>query len=129
MDGWVPRYLESVLVEEGSHDVTVTFVLGDVIPGGWEEIAAYGVYYYGADGEGGKRFGVNFSTSVSAYVFDNGSSTQSNYPASAVRFEPDVVVVTFNDASLGADEVGTIAAFSLVDLRDVQMNFPVTLLR
>jgi hypothetical protein len=128
-DQWVPRYLESVLVETTADSIVVTWGLGDPIPGGAREFSGYGVYYYGPDGNGGKRLGVRFSGEVVAYVWDNASATQANYPADAVAVTADAVVVTFNDADLGLDEIGTIAAFSHTDGDDVQVDFPVTLLR
>jgi hypothetical protein len=128
-DQWVPRYLESVMVETTSDSIVVTWGLGDPIPGGVEEFSGYGVYYFGPDGNGGKRLGVRFSKGSSAYVWDNASVTQANYTSDAVRATDDAVVVTFNDADLGLKEVGTIAAFSHVDGKDVQDGFPVTLLR
>jgi hypothetical protein len=129
-DQWPTRYLESVLVETTDDSIVVTFGLGDEIPGGAREFSGYGVYYYGPDGNGGKRLGVRFSgTGSSAYVWDNASTTQANYTSDAVTVTGDAVVVTYNDADLGLAEVGTIEAFSHIDGVDEQLNFPVTLLR
>ncbi|MDR6692513.1 hypothetical protein J2X55_003458 [Microbacterium sp. 1154] len=126
---WVPRFLDTVLVETTENSIVVTWGLGEPIPNGAAEFSGYGVYYYDPTGNGGKRLGVRFSQTVPAHIFDNASATHSNYGADAVRWTSDAVVVTFNDASLGLDQVGTIAAFSHVDGRDVQVDFPVTLLR
>ncbi|OZD55393.1 hypothetical protein CH252_05850 [Rhodococcus sp. 06-1477-1B] len=126
-DHWVPRYLESVLVETTSDSIIVTWRLGDPIPGGAREFSGYGVAYYDPTGNGGKRLGVRFSGERSAYVWDNASSTQANYLAQAVEATPDAVIVTFNDASLGVDEVGAIHAWSHTDGNDQQVGFPVTL--
>jgi hypothetical protein len=129
VDQWVPRYLESVLVEAASDSIVVTWGLGDPIPGGAREFSGYGVYYFDPAGYRGKRLGVRFDRTRSAYVWDNASSTQANYTADAVQVTPEAVVVTFNDASLGLDLVGTIAAYSHTDGADAQVDFPVTLLR
>jgi hypothetical protein len=128
-DLWVPRYLESVLVESMGDSIVVTWGLGEPIPGGAHEYSGYGVAYFGLDGNGGKRFGVRFGQERSAYVWDNASSTNANYMADAVLVTADAVIVTFNDASLGLDQVGTIEAWSHVDGKDQQVDFPVTLMR
>lgn len=72
-----PRYVTSVLVEETDGTVTVTWGLGDVIPGDVEYFG-YGVDYFGPDGNGGKRFGVRFHEKPSAHVFEWASATQAN---------------------------------------------------
>lgn len=127
---WVPRLIESVLVYPLPNAIVVRWILGDVIPGGADaEFSGYGVAYYGPDGYGGKRLGVRFSREVSAYAWDNTRSTQANYNADAVLAESDEVTVTFVDASFGLTEVGTIEAWSHVDGNDVQVDFPVTLVR
>jgi hypothetical protein len=129
-DPWPTRYLESVLVETTDDSIVVTFGLGDEIPGGAREYSGYGVCYYGPDGNGGKRLGVRFSgTGSSAYVWDNASITQANYTSDAVSVTGGAVLVTYSDADLGLDEVGSIAAFSHTDGKDHQVDFPVTLLR
>lgn len=127
---WVPRLIESVLVYVLRDAIVVRWILGEEIPGGvGAEFSGYGVAYYGTDGNGGKRLGVRFSREVSAYVWDNASSTHANYAADAVRATPHEVTVTFNDASLGVTEVGTVEAWSHIDGNDVQVNFPVQLTR
>ena len=126
----VPRYLTSALIEELSDSVVVTFGLGEVVPPGSAEYFGYEIYYYAPDGNGGKRFGVRLSeTQTSAHVWDNNSTTQANYTSDHVKVTDDAIVVTYRDASLGLEEVGTLAAFSHVAGVDLQREFPVTLLR
>lgn len=127
----VPRKLTSVLVEETADDVTVTFGLGEPSRERFEYFG-YGLEYYGLDGNGGKRLGVRVSTrpEVTAFVWDNGSSTQSNYTEEAVVLREDAVVVHFRDASIGMpDGIGVITAFSLIDGRDRESDVPVSLVR
>ncbi len=124
----LPREVTSVLVEEGRDSVTVTWGLGEPVSSGFEYFG-YGVDYYGADGNGGKRFGVRFRETTTAYVWDNASATQANYEADSVTVTPGSIVVHYRDADLGLKEIGTIAAFSQVDGNDQQVDLPVTLLR
>ncbi len=126
-----PRFLTSVLVEELADSVVVTFGLGDAVPVESLEYFGYEVYYYGLDGNGGKRFGVRFSTTpeTTAHVFDNASTTQANYVANHVTITTGSVVVRYPDADLGLKEVGTIRAFSHVNGGDNQTDFPVALMR
>jgi hypothetical protein len=123
-----PRYVTSVLVEEGDGAVTVTWGLGDVIDGA-VEFFGYGVDYYGVDGNGGKRFGVRFGTEVSGHVFEWTSNTQANYDSDSVTATNDSIVVFYRDADIGLTEVGTIKAFSHLNGGDIQTDLPVTLLR
>lgn len=90
----------------------------------------YELYYYGLDGNGGKRFGVKFygQSATTAHVWDNASNTQANYGAHAVTVTDDAIIVYYNDADLGLEEIGTIAAFAHIDGHDEQLNLPVTLL-
>jgi hypothetical protein len=123
-----PRYVTSVLVEEGDGTVTVTWGLGDVVPGAVEYFG-YEVDYFGPDGNGGKRFGVRFHGKVSAHVFEWSSATQANYEADSVTATDESVVVFYRDADLGLPEIGTIKACSHLNGNDVQTDLPVTLLR
>lgn len=61
--------------------------------------------------------------------FDNTSTTQANYEADSVTISPDSIVVHFRDASLGLDEVSTIAAYAHINGRDEQVDLPVTIPR
>jgi hypothetical protein len=116
-------------VEESVDAVTVTWVLGDNIPGpAHPEYFGYGVDYDGPDGSGGKRFGVRFSTTNSAHVFDWTSNTQANYAADSITIVNDRVVVFYRDADIGLSEVGTIRAFAHVNGSDKQTGLAVTLL-
>jgi hypothetical protein len=124
-----PRTVTSVLVEEDSQLVTVTWGLGDPVGADGAEYFGYGLYYFDPSGSGGKRFGVRFSESTSAWVFDNESATQANYDADSVTIADDSVIVHFRDASIGLQAVGTIAAYAHIDGRDEQVDIPVTLLR
>ena len=123
-----PRYVTSVLVEEADGTVTVTWGLGDVIPGDVEYFG-YGVDYFGRDGNGGKRFGVRFHERPSAHVFEWASATQANYEPDSITLDADRLVVHYRDADLGLPEIGTIRAFSHLNGVDVQTELPVTLLR
>lgn len=125
----VPRIVTSVLVEADTDSVTVTWGLGGQVDASAVEFFGYGVYYYDPSGNGGKRFGVRFGTATTAWVFDHASSTQANYDADSVTISPDSIVVRYRDASLGLDEIGTIAAYAHIDGNDVQIEVPVTLLR
>lgn len=125
----VPRTVTSVLVEEDAQSVRVTWGIGDTVAAGASEYFGYGLYYFDPTGNGGKRFGVRFGESISAWVFDNESATQANYEADCVTIADDSVVVHFLDASLGLQTVGTIAAYAHIDGRDEQVDIPVTLLR
>lgn len=125
----VPRKVTSVLVDEDVDSVTVTWGLGDPVEAQRVEYFGYGLLYYDLMGNGGKRFGVRFSASASAWVFDNESATQANYEADAIAVTPDAVVVRYNDASLGLDEIGTIAVYAHVNGDDAQVDLPVALLR
>lgn len=122
------RYVTSVLVEEQPDSVTVTWDLGDPVPGS-AGYFGYGVDYYGVDGNGGKRFGVRFDGKTSAYVFEWSSATQANYEADSVTVEPDRVVAFYRDASLGLSEIGIIKAFSHLNDVDIQTDLPVALQR
>lgn len=123
-----PRFATSVLVEEADGAVTVTWGLGDVIPGDVEYLG-YGVDYFGRDGNGGKRFGVRFHERPSAHVFEWASATQANYQPDSITLEADRLVVHYRDADLGLPEIGTIRAFSHLNGVDAQTELPVTLLR
>ena len=123
-----PRYVTSVLMEEKEDSVVVTWGLGGVVPGSVEHFG-YEVYYYGVDGNGGKRFGVRFHEKTTAHVWDNASNTQANYEGDNVTVSPDSVVVRYRDADLGLKEVGTIAAVSHINGNDLEVRIPVTLLR
>ena len=117
-----------MLVEQLDSSVIVTWVLGAIVP----KVAGffgYEVYYYGPDGNGGKRFGVRFAEKVTAHVWDNPSFTQANYEAEAVTVDGDRIVVRYNDADLGLKEIGSLAAFSHINGKDEQLEIPVTLLR
>ena len=123
-----PRYVTSVLMEEKEDSVVVTWGLGDVVPGSVEYFG-YEVYYYGVDGNGGKRFGVRFHEKTTAHVWDNASNTQANYEGDNVTVSPDSIVVRYRDANLGLKEMGTIAAVSHINGNDLEVRIPVTLLR
>lgn len=127
----VPRKLTSVLVEETTDDVVVTWGLGEPTQERFEYFG-YGFAYYGLDGNGGKRFGVRVSTTpeVTAFVFDNESATQANYTEDAVALREDAIVVRFRDASIGlSDGIGTISAYSHTDGRDRETDVQVSLVR
>ncbi|WP_426183480.1 hypothetical protein [Microbacterium sp. TWP3-1-2b2] len=124
----LPRFVTSVLIEERDGSVTVTWGLGEVIPGDVEYFG-YGVDYHGVDGNGGKRYGVRFHETASAHVFEWASSTQANYDATNVRPLESGLVVFYPDASIGLDDVGALHAFSHLNGQDVQTDFPVTLIR
>jgi len=125
----LPRRVTSVLVEESRNSVTVTWGLGDPVAAPDVEYFGYGVYYYGLDGNGGKRFGVRFQDEITAHVFDNASATQANYHGSAVTVTDESIIVRYRDADLGLVGVGTIRAFSHVNGHDQQVEIPVTLMR
>lgn len=127
MDSSHPRVVTSVLVEELEGTLVVTWGLGE--PAG--EVSYFGleVYYFGPDGNGGKRLGVRFAEEITAHIWDHESSTQANYVADAVEVLADSIVVTYHHASIGLHDVGTIAAFTHIDGRDMQTELPVTLLR
>lgn len=125
----VPRIVTSVLIEEGTDIVTVTWGLGDPVPSSSPEYFGYGVYYYDPTGNGGKRFGVRFGSEVTAWVFDHASSTQANYVGESVTISDDSVVIQYRDADLGLEEIGTIAAYAHINGVDQQVDLPVTLLR
>lgn len=108
--------------------MVLTFTLGDPISGDTEGVTSYGVRYFDADEERGKRLGVRLSETITAYVYDNVTDTQSNYPLSVVQVRESTIVVKFNDASLGVETVGIVDAFSLLGVRDIQNGVPVTLL-
>lgn len=127
MDALTPKEVTSVLVEERDGSVVVTWGLGDDAGAG--SYFGYEVYYYGTDGNGGKRFGVRFAEKITAHVWDNSSSTQANYEADAVSVLAGAIVITYRDADIGLSEVGTIAACTHVDGRDMQVDLPVSLLR
>jgi hypothetical protein len=128
-DDLLPRRVTSVLVEESRDSVTVTWGLGEPVVAPNVEYFGYGVYYYGPDGNGGKRFGVRFHEEITAHVFDNASATQANYHESAVTVTDESISVHYRDADLGLGEVGTILAFSHVNGQDQQVEIPVTLMR
>jgi hypothetical protein len=123
-----PRLVTSVLVEEAPDGVTVTWGLGDSIPGD-VEFFGYGVDYYDANASNGKRFGVRFGSEPTAHVFEWSSATQANYTADSIAVTGDSIVVFYVDASIGVDELGQIEAFSHLNGQDVQTGLPVTLLR
>jgi hypothetical protein len=87
-----PRYVTSVLMEETEDSVVVTWGLGDVVPGSVDYFG-FEVYYYGVDGNGGKRFGVRFHEKTTAHVWDNASSTQANYEGDNVIVSQESIVV------------------------------------
>lgn len=73
-----PQYLTSAMLEEREGSVIATFGLGDVIPGD-VDFFGYGIDYYGADGNGGKRFGVRFAgDTASPLIFEWSSATQAH---------------------------------------------------
>lgn len=115
-------------MEETDGVVTVTWGLGEPASGPVEYFG-YAVNYHGPDGNGGKRFGVRFHEKVTAYVFDYVSATQANYTDHAVEIGDDRIVVTYNDATIGMPEIGTIAAFSHSSDEELQLDLPVALLR
>lgn len=125
----VPRAVTSVLVEAGSDSVTVTWGLGPPTPVASFGYFGYEVYYYDPSGSGGKRFGVRFGVTTTAWVFDNASSTQANYDSHSVTSSADSIVAHYRDASLGLREVGFISAYAHVNGVDTQTELPVTLLR
>lgn len=116
-----------MLVEKRADSVAVTWGLGDVVPGPVEYFG-YEVFYYGVDGNGGKRFGARFGEKATAHVWDNASSTQANYDGDCITIEEDSMVVIYRDASLALEEIGTIAAFSHINGQDAQTNLAVALL-
>jgi len=124
----LPRAVKSVLVEEAAGTVTVTWGLGDVVAES-AEYFGYGMDYYGTDGNGGKRFGVRFGSEVTAHVFEWSSATQANYAADCVTVLPDSIVVSYPDAGIDLEAVGTIKAFSHINGDDAQTDIPVVLLR
>lgn len=124
----LPRFVTSVFVEEHDGKVTVTWGLGELIPGDVEYFG-YGVDYYGMDGNGGKRYDVQFHEKVSAHVFDWTSSTQANYDSTNVTPIESGLVVSYPDANIGLDKVGMIRAFSHINGQDLQTDLPVTLVR
>ncbi|MGC5225440.1 hypothetical protein ACPW96_22985 [Micromonospora sp. DT81.3] len=125
----LPRTVTSVLVEEDADSVKVTWGLGDPVETPTPEYFGYGMFYYDPAGNGGKRFGVRFSTEITAWIFDNETATQANYLADSVTATTDAVVVHFNDATLGLLQIGTIAAYAHIEGRDEQLEIPVSLLR
>jgi hypothetical protein len=125
----VPRVVKSVLVVEANNAVVVTWGLGEPVTTSPVEYFGYGVDYFDVDGNGGKRFAVRFHEKPSASVFEWSSATQANYEADAVTVGSDVIVVRYNDASIGLTEVGTIHAYSHVNGEDGQVDLPVALLR
>ena len=96
----LPRYVTSALVEEGPGWVTVTWGLGDVIPGEVEYFG-YGVDYFGLDGNGGKRFGVRFHEKPSAHVFEWSGATEANYEPDSIAYDDDRLVVRTATQTLG----------------------------
>jgi hypothetical protein len=126
-DKGVPRYVTSVLMEEREDSVVVTWGLGEPVPGG-AEYFGFEIYYYGVDGNDGKRFGVRFHDKTTAHVWDNASNTQANYDADSVIVSSNAIVATYRDADLGLKEIGTIAAFSHINGNDIEVALPVTLL-
>jgi len=102
----VPRYVTSVLVEEADGAVTVTWGLGDVIPGEVQHFG-YGVDYFGHDGNGGKRFGVRFHERPSAHVFEWASATQADYEPDSMTLGtdrlsvPDLIIGVVGAAVIG----------------------------
>lgn len=125
----VPRTVASVLVEENADSVTVTWGLGDPVETPPLDYFGYGMYYYDPTGNQGKRFGVRLSSEISAWIFDNESATQANYLADSVTATADAVIVHFHEATLGLQEIGTIAAHAHIEGRDEQLEIPVSLLR
>lgn len=127
----VPRKLTSVLVEETTDDVVVTWGLGEPTQERFEYFG-YGLAYYGLDGNGGKRFTVRVHAEkgVTAGVWDNESGTNANYTEHAVTLREDAVVVRFRDASIGLpDGIGTISAYSHTDGHDRESDVQVSLVR
>lgn len=122
-----PQYLTSAFVEEREGSLTVTLGLGDVIPGD-VEFFGYGIDYYGPDGNDGKRLGIRFGQDgAAALIFEWSSATQAN--AGHVAYLEDSLVITYPDASLGLDEIGSIHAFAHLNGDDVQTGQPVTVVR
>ncbi|MFG6501959.1 hypothetical protein [Microbacterium sp. P05] len=117
--------MTSVLVEEASQAVTVTWGPGDPVITDAPEYFGYGLYYYNPSGNGGTRF----TESTSAWVFDTASATQANYGPGSATVADDRVVVHFGDASSGLQAIGTIAAYAHIEGRDEQVDIPVTVLR
>ena len=128
-DQLLPRHVTSVLLEEGTGNITVTWGLGDLLPAVEAEYFGYELYYYAPDGNGGKRFGVRFHEKTTAHVWDNASNTQANYQSDSVTTTNDRIVIHYRDADLGLADIGTIAAFSHVNGVDAQVDIPATLLR
>lgn len=110
-------------------NVIVTWGVGDLMPVESVEYFGYEVYYYGPDGNGGKRFGVRFGSKTTAHIWDHESNTQANYDGESVTMSAKSIVVRYRDADLGLKEVGTIAAFSHINGDDIQVEIPVALLR
>ncbi|MDQ0645603.1 hypothetical protein [Microbacterium murale] len=124
----LPRYVTSALIEVEGGSITVTWGLGEVIPGEIEYFG-YGIDYYGVDGNGGKRYGVRFHEQATAHVFEWSSATQANYTSASITHTDERIVVFYPDASIGLEDVGTIQAFSHVNGADIQTGIPVTLMR
>jgi|GEM_PF-3915958 len=129
MTNTVPRSVTSVLVEEDTESVTITWGVAEAVDTEPVEYFGYGMYYYDPTGNGGRRFGVRFGEATTAWVFDNASNTQANYAADSVTISSDAIVLRYHDASLGIDEVGTISAYAHINGRDEQVELSVTLLR
>jgi hypothetical protein len=129
-DASYPRIVTSVLVEEHVDSVVVSWGLGErVSTPAAPEYFGYEVTYYGPAGNGGKRLGVRFGDKVTAYIWDNADLNQSNYDADSVQVRSDSLVVSYRDAGLGLNEIGSIAACRHIDGVDSQVERPVTVLR
>ena len=124
-----PRQTTSVLVEELADSVVVTWGLGE--PAGVAHYWGGEVFYYAPDGNGGKRFSVEFfaDTGTTAHVWDNASTTQANYTADHVEVTEKAIIARYPDAGLGIAEIGAIAAYSHINGVDHQRDLPVSLLR
>ncbi len=122
-----PQYLTSAFVEERDGSVTVTLGLGDEIPVD-AEYFGYGIDYYDRDGNEGKRLGVRFGPDgAAALIFEWSSATQAN--AGRISYLEHGIVITYPDASLGLDQIGSIHAFTHVNGDDVQTGQQVTVVR
>lgn len=115
------------MLEEREGSVIATFGLGDVIPGD-VDFFGYGIDYYGADGNGGKRFGVRFAgDTASPLIFEWSSATQAH--AGHITYLEDGIVIVYPDASIGLAEIGAAYAFAHTNGVDVHTEARVTVVR
>lgn len=124
-----PRVVTSATVEKRVNEVTVTWTLGELAPGGASEFMSYGVEVAGDEGSVVRRFAVKMFASARtiAYIFEMPSATQVNYDATTVTITDTRVVARFNDAVLGVQAVSSVAPWLDVDGRDVQSSAPATI--